>query len=463
MSSVNWIEVGNTGVAIADNLTTPSGTTALAARQGVILDQTKVDKVAGKGLSTNDFTNQDKDAIAGLLDDVSDMQVDIADLFQSISTLETNLGGLGTTVETISSAVDQNTLAISALQDEDTAIKGDLAAAQADIIANAGGIGQNAQAISDVESSVTALAGNLTAFMSNTSINISALGSRISANETAISGINSSLGAKADLVGGKVPLSQLPETVLNQYNVGYYDSLESLQAAHPTGSPGQYGYVQNAEENRYDSYDWNETEQDWILSEVQESSNVEEIVDAAGNSHEGVVQVNAAFVGLGNVDNTADMDKPVSTAMLEALNGKAPISRALPLGGMTSQFLVKASGTDGDAAWRSLTKTDVNLGNVDNTSDLMKPVSTLQAQAISVVQTALTGHLNDKANPHGVTKQQVGLGNVDNTADMNKPISTPQNYRFTSIEDRLTDLEDDFFGATAALESLAASVNGVYA
>ena len=32
-------------------------------------------------------------------------------------------------------------------------------------------------------------------------------------------------------------------------------------------------------------------------------------------------------------------------------------------------------------------------------------------------------HINDTNNPHNVTKAQVGLGNVDNTSDLNKPIS----------------------------------------
>ena len=35
-------------------------------------------------------------------------------------------------------------------------------------------------------------------------------------------------------------------------------------------------------------------------------------------------------------------------------------------------------------------------------------------------------HLSDKNNPHNVTKAQIGLGNVDNTSDKNKPISTKQ-------------------------------------
>lgn len=43
---------------------------------------------------------------------------------------------------------------------------------------------------------------------------------------------------------------------------------------------------------------------------------------------------------------------------------------------------------------------------------------------INAVQTNLETHINNKSNPHKVTKDQVGLGNVDNTSDANKPIST---------------------------------------
>ena len=38
--------------------------------------------------------------------------------------------------------------------------------------------------------------------------------------------------------------------------------------------------------------------------------------------------------------------------------------------------------------------------------------------------TTLTNHINNTNNPHDVTKIQVGLSNVDNTSDANKPIST---------------------------------------
>lgn len=41
-------------------------------------------------------------------------------------------------------------------------------------------------------------------------------------------------------------------------------------------------------------------------------------------------------------------------------------------------------------------------------------------------KTGLDAHLADQANPHAVTKAQVGLANVNNTSDASKPVSTAQ-------------------------------------
>lgn len=44
----------------------------------------------------------------------------------------------------------------------------------------------------------------------------------------------------------------------------------------------------------------------------------------------------------------------------------------------------------------------------------------------AAVESLLDTHIADVANPHSVTKTQVGLGNADNTSDVNKPVSTAQ-------------------------------------
>ena len=42
------------------------------------------------------------------------------------------------------------------------------------------------------------------------------------------------------------------------------------------------------------------------------------------------------------------------------------------------------------------------------------------------INSELSGHKSNESNPHNVTKSQVGLGNVDNTSDIDKPVSTAQ-------------------------------------
>ena len=52
--------------------------------------------------------------------------------------------------------------------------------------------------------------------------------------------------------------------------------------------------------------------------------------------------------------------------------------------------------------------------------------------AVGNVQADLNLHKNNESNPHNVTKTQVGLGNVDNTADLDKPISNATQSAITT-------------------------------
>ncbi len=108
-----------------------------------------------------------------------------------------------------------------------------------------------------------------------------------------------------------------------------------------------------------------------------------------GESLEGTgdIDINKSDVGLGNVDNTSDADKPVSNATQTALDGKEDSITA----GTTVQYF------RGDKTFQTLDKTSVGLGNVDNTSDLDKPIST-------ATQTALDGKVAIATNPSKTVK-----------------------------------------------------------
>jgi len=152
--------------------------------------------------------------------------------------------------------------------------------------------------------------------------------------------------------------------------------------------------------------------------------------------------ITATMVGLGNVDNTADTAKPVSTAQQTALDLKANLA--------SPTFTGTVSG---------ITKTMVGLGNVDNTADTAKPVSTAQQTALdlkaNIASPTFTGTVS------GITKTMVGLGNVDNTADTAKPVSTAQQ---TALDLKANLASPTFTGTTTTTGDLVVggdlTVNG---
>lgn len=193
-------------------------------------------------------------------------------------------------------------------------------------------------------------------------------------------------------------------------------------------------------------------------------------------------EITKTHVGLGNVDNTSDANKPVSSAQATALASKAPLDSPAFTGSVTG-----------------VTKAAVGLSNVDNTSDSNKPVSTAQQTALDskaptnnptftgLLRAPVSGVVmgNDSTGFYspilntlrfttngvdrmimdalgnttfygtvvGVSKAMVGLGNVDNTADSSKPVSTAQQTALNTKAALNGDLAQNFN---------VASLNGSY-
>lgn len=65
------------------------------------------------------------------------------------------------------------------------------------------------------------------------------------------------------------------------------------------------------------------------------------------------------------------------------------------------------------------------LAENSNADDILNE-STRASIAEGNISTTLQNHVSDKLNPHNTTKEQIELGNVDNTSDIDKPVSTAQ-------------------------------------
>lgn len=132
-------------------------------------------------------------------------------------------------------------------------------------------------------------------------------------------------------------------------------------------------------------------------------------------------------VGLSNVDNTSDANKPVSAATQTALNAKVDKTITINSHPLSSNV--------------TITKSDVDLGNVDNTSDLNKPISRSTRMSLDALNSSINNHKADNTNPHNVTKEQLDLGNINNTSDIDKPVSTAQATAIADAKKAGTDAQ----------------------
>lgn len=137
----------------------------------------------------------------------------------------------------------------------------------------------------------------------------------------------------------------------------------------------------------------------------------------------------------GDIENQLDLKNKFTTINESISNMSEDITLALntleslgtTITGINSELLLHIENTSNP---HKVTKSQVGLGNVNNTSDEDKPVSTAQKEYIDSktkeVDDKVTGHTENTENPHNVTKEQIGLGNVDNTKDVDKPVSNAQ-------------------------------------
>ncbi len=173
------------------------------------------------------------------------------------------------------------------------------------------------------------------------------------------------------------------------------------------------------------------------------------VADTTTNPH----SVDSSDVGLGNVDNTSDADKPVSSAVQTALNLKLNITDFST--NFDSNFSSKTTDDLTEGSTNLYDKTVAFTGGTNVTLGGTYPDFTISDNSASSGD--LTSHTGDSSihftegsidhaniqnigtndhatidthianittNPHSVDSSDVGLGNVDNTSDADKPVST---------------------------------------
>jgi hypothetical protein len=148
-------------------------------------------------------------------------------------------------------------------------------------------------------------------------------------------------------------------------------------------------------------------------------------------------------IGLDNVENTADIDKPVSTATQAELDMKADrvagsVDGKLPMldsegnlanSGITASIVVE------DGEYRHITVESGSVSDGVNTfNQYVHPSYVEESATARKVGRDATGHV---VVGDALTKGDLGLGNVDNTSDSDKPVSTATQTALNGKQDAL--------------------------
>lgn len=148
---------------------------------------------------------------------------------------------------------------------------------------------------------------------------LSNLKSRVATNETNIAKNSSTITANKKLFDTHTADDNRHWTTTDRQNFdrvvhfkGYYTTIAKLKEAYPTGQLGDYAIVGGTDT----VWLWDDETNSWLNS-------TEQGIVISVNGRTGEVILTKTDVGLSNVDNTSDKNKPISTAAQTALDKKA--------------------------------------------------------------------------------------------------------------------------------------------
>lgn len=324
-------------------------------------------------------TETDK-SIANLTQTVSNNK---EELEQSINTNSSNISQLQTSVKTLETNVDTNTEDINTLQTQVETNTGNITTNTEDIDTLKSNVSElqtsvedNTQTITTMNSSITQNTNDiqsLTTRVTSAENNITENTTNISNNTQSIGNINTTLENQADSIS-------VLETQTETNRVTTQANTVAIQ-----------GLV-----NQFDTY------HHYFQGYYEHTADIQELEAERGDyAYNGETNTIWAFDTV-----WSDTFDPIPSDM----GGK---TQTTPL-------------MDGEAS--------VGTENYYAAGDHRHPTDITRASAED-----LTAHINDKTNPHSVTKEQVGLGNVDNTSDVNKPVSTATQNAL-DLKQNITDI-----------------------
>ena len=214
-----------------------------------------------------------------------------------------------------------------------------------------------------------------------------------------------------------------------------YPTVEDLYREHPIGEPGE-AYLVGIDNYLYA---WNEERNQWEavgklgalpnnVKEMIDDSKTEAINTSNAYTDNKVAALGKVFNYKGRVDTKADLPATGEDTDLWLVGLEADPDKAEYFwDGAEWEYLGNTSNQnyatiDAPGIIELATKEETLTGT--DAAKAITPYTLKAGLDLKADNVDLVDHVSDKNNPHEVTKTQIGLSNVDNTSDADKPVSS---------------------------------------
>ncbi|MFA6377143.1 MAG: hypothetical protein WCW63_00810, partial [Acholeplasmataceae bacterium] len=201
------------------------------------------------------------------------------------------------------------------------------------------------------------------------------------------------------------------------------------------------------------------------------------LANSAGTFENNSVSEFKTKYALNNVDNTTDLNKPVSTATATALSNKADLVDGFVPSGQLPSYVDDILEYANLASFPAIGETGKIYVALDTNLTYRWSGSTYTeiSSSLALGETSSTAYRGDRGktaydhsqltsgNPHQVLKSDLGLGNVENTTDLNKPVSTATQTALDLKANKTTTIAGVYLqdNITSSELKLAMSLNNV--
>lgn len=156
--------------------------------------------------------------------------------------------------------------------------------------------------------------------------------------------------------------------------------------------------------------------------------------------------LNKNTVGLANVDNTSDVSKPISTATQTALDAKLDIGANVSELVNDAAYITAAESpvlsVNSQTSHVTLTKSDLGLGSVDNTSDALKPISNATQAALDAKVNITNHYLFDTFQTGGAGNPSISFNGQPDTQINCNPSLGYLDFRVNNTSCLLIDFDE---------------------